>query len=81
MIFNSAIVDAIKFTYKEPFEPLFEKGAHSGSIVALALTPTKTIAGTLSTDKSVKFWNFSADQKLVLSFHFHENELAFDIHP
>jgi len=64
-IFNSAIVDAIKFTYKEPFEPLFEKGAHSGSILALALTPTKTICGTLSSDKKVKFWNFSADQKLI----------------
>lgn len=32
LVFNSAIVDAIKFTYKEPFEPLFEKGAHSGAI-------------------------------------------------
>lgn len=80
-IFNSAIVDAIKFTYKEPFEALFEKGAHSGPIVGLALCPTKTICGTLSSDKSVKLWNFSADHKLQLSFHFHEEEQAFDIHP
>lgn len=80
-IFNSAIVDAIKFTYKEPFEPLFEKGAHSGSILSIGLCPTKTIVGSLCDDKTVKFWNFSAEQKLMLSFSFHENEMAFDIHP
>ena len=80
-IFNSAIVDAIKFTYKEPFEALFDKGAHSGPIISMALSPTKTVCGTLSNDKTVKLWNFSADHKLQLSFHFHEEEMCFDIHP
>ena len=74
-------MDSIKFTYKEPFEALTEKGPHSGAILAIALSPTKNIVGTLSSDKTVKFWSFLSDRKLIFSYSFHENEMAFDIHP
>jgi WD40 repeat protein len=80
-IFNSAIVDAIKFTYKEPFEPLFEKGTHAGSIINVAITPSKTIMGSLSDDKTFKIWNFQGEQKQQFSCQFKETEYAFDIHP
>ena len=80
-VFNSAIVDAIKFTYKEPFDPLFEKGAHSGPIIALSQTPAKSICGTQSNDKTLKLWNFASEQKIMQSYSFFENEMAFDLHP
>ena len=58
-----------------------EKGPHSGPILQIALSPTKNIVGTLSSDKTVKFWSFLSDRKLIFSYSFHQNEMAFDIHP
>ena len=64
-VFNTGIVDAIKFTYKEPFEPLYEKGSHSGAIIGMGICPTKNILGTLSDDKTLKIWNYTNDQKQI----------------
>jgi len=41
-IFNIAIVDAIRSAYKNPFEAIFEKGVHKGTILNLSVCPSKS---------------------------------------
>lgn len=80
-VFNSSLVNAIKISYREPFEPLYQFGTHSGEIIDLVTIPSKSFVATLSRDKTLKFWSFSGEQKQLFSFDFPKNELAFDIHP
>lgn len=81
-IFNSSLVNAIKVSYKEPFEFLDPYGPHSGGIMSLSLCPSKSIIGTLSTDKTLKLWNYTASEKQLFSYEFLiMSQQAFDIHP
>jgi WD40 repeat protein len=80
-IFNSSLVNAIKVSYKEPFEFLDEHGPHSQAITHMAICPTKSLLGTLSEDKTLKFWNYQSSDKQLFSFEFHMSQQAFDIHP
>lgn len=80
-IFNSSLVNAIKVSYKEPFEFIDPYGPHSGNIISVALCPSKSIIGTLSSDKTLKFWNYTASEKQMFSYEFHMSQQAFDIHP
>ena len=69
-IFNSSLVNAIKVSYKEPFEFLDEFGPHSQGVTHMALCPTKSILGTLSDDKTLKFWNYLSTEKQIYSQEF-----------
>lgn len=80
-IFNSSLVNAIKVSYKEPFEFLDEFGPHSQAITNMAICPTKSLLGTLSEDKTLKFWNYMSSDKQMFSFEFHMSQQVFDIHP
>jgi len=80
-VFNSSLVNAIKVSYKEPFVCLNEYGPHSGPIKSIAVAPTKTVMATLSGDKTLKFWNYTASEKQLFSFDFIINEQCFDLHP
>jgi WD40 repeat protein len=80
-VFSSSLVNAIKVSYKEPFEFLDEFGPHSQGITQMALCPTKSVMGTLSEDKTLKLWNYMASDKQMFSFDFHMNQQTFDIHP
>lgn len=62
-IFNSSLVNAIKVSYKEPFEFLDEHGPHSQAITHMSICPTKSLLGTLSEDKTLKFWNYTSSDK------------------
>lgn len=80
-IFNAQLVDAIKVSYKEPYEPLYEFGAHTGKIQNLAVLPTKLMVGSLGSDETVKFWSFGGEDKQLFSFPFRFEALSFAIHP
>ena len=69
-LFNKAVVDAVKSVHKDPFEPIFEKGAHSGAITKLAVVPSKTLIATLSDDNTMKVWEFGNDHREIFSFFF-----------
>lgn len=80
-IFNVAVVDAIRTAYKDPFEPLFEKGVHKGNILNISTTPTRSIFASLGEDKYVKFWEFGQEFKGIFSEYFHEIPLCLCLHP
>ena len=80
-IFNIAVVDAIRTAYKDPFEPLFEKGVHKGNILNLSTTPTRSIFASLGEDKYMKFWEYGQEFKGIFSEYFHEIPLCLCLHP
>ena len=80
-IFNIAVVDAIRTAYKDPFEPLFEKGVHKGSILNIATTPTRSIFASLGEDKYMKFWEYGQEFKGFYSEYNHEIPLCLSLHP
>lgn len=80
-IFNIAVVDAIRTAYKDPFEPLFEKGVHKGNIVNISSTPTRSIIASLGEDYYVKLWEYGQEFKGIYSEYFHENPLSISLHP
>ena len=80
-IFNKAVVDAVKSVHKDPFEPLFEKGVHTGCIKTIAICPTKTIITSLAVDRTLKFWEFGTENREIFSQFFHEHALCVAIHP
>lgn len=80
-IFNIAVVDAIRTAYKDPFEPLFEKGVHKGNIVNLSITPTRSILASLGEDYYVKLWEYGQEFKGIYSEYFHESPLSISLHP
>ncbi|CAD8184741.1 unnamed protein product [Paramecium pentaurelia] len=79
--FNLAIVEALKSVQKDPFEPLFEKGVHKGTIFNIATTPMRSIIASVCDDKNIKFWDYSNDFKEMFSHQFHETPLSVAIHP
>ena len=80
-IFNKAVVDAVKSVHKDPFEPLFEKGVHTGAIKTIAICPSKTIITSLAADRTLKFWEFGTENREIFSRFLPENVLCVAIHP
>ena len=80
-IFNIAVVDEFRTTYKDPFEPIFEKGVHKGQILNLAVSPTRSILLSLSSDKTCKLWEYGQEFKETFSHYFHETPLCLSLHP
>lgn len=74
-------MEALKSVQKDPFEPLFEKGVHKGTIFNIATTPMRSIIASICDDKCIKFWDYSNDFKEMFSFQFHETPLSVAIHP
>ena len=58
-IFNFAVVDAVKTIYKDPFEPVYEKGIHAGAILSTSICPARSILSSLAEDKTLKLWDFA----------------------
>jgi WD40 repeat protein len=79
--FNLAIVEALKTVQKDPFEPLFEKGVHRGSILNLAMSPMRAVIASVCEDKTCKFWDYSNDFKELFSHQFHETPNCVALHP
>ena len=81
-IFNIAIVDAIRSAYKNPFEAIFEKGVHKGTILSLSVCPSKSQFVTICTDKTCKFWEYGNEFKEIFSYYFPETApLCSSFHP
>ena len=80
-IFNKAVVDAVKSSHKDPFEPIFEKGSHHGSILNLEVCPSKILIASLDNQKTIKFWEFGLENKELLSYTFHDNAQCMAFHP
>ena len=80
-IFNIAVVDAIRTAYKDPFEPLFEKGVHKGSILNISACPSKSIFVSLGEEKYAKFWEYGQEFKGIFSHYFHEIPQCLSLHP
>lgn len=80
-LFNKAVVDAVKSVHKDPFEPIFEKGAHSCVIKKIAICPSKTLLVSLSEDNTLKVWEFGNDHREVFSIFFHDNPTSVAFHP
>ncbi len=82
-LFNLAVVDAIKSVTKDPFEPLFEKGVHNGTILNLSLCPQRSILLTISSDKNAKLWEYSSEEgyKELISFFFYDQPYSVSLHP
>ena len=86
VIFNSNLVNSIKNASVEPFEFLYPHSTHSQGVTDIALTPSKSLAVTISKDKALKFWTYSGDQRQVFSydlsnFETSKHEIVFDLHP
>lgn len=75
------MVDAIKTAYKDPFEPIFEKGLHKGTINGLSSCVARAILVTLGQDKTCKFWEYGAEIKGLFSYSFIETPNCIDLHP
>ncbi len=80
-IFNKAVVDAVKSVQRDPFEPLFEGGVHTGTIKTFALCPTKTIITSLAADKTLKFWEYGSENREIFTCFFHDHPQCVAIHP
>ena len=80
-IFNKAVVDAVKSVHKDPFEPLFERGVHTGAIKAVALCPTKTVITSLAADRTLKFWEYGSEYREIFSYFFHDHPQCVAMHP
>lgn len=80
-IFNKAVVDAVKTMHKDPFEPLFEKGVHTGSICSINMCPSKTMIASLGEDHNVKFWEFGHENRGLHSAYYHETPNCIALHP
>lgn len=65
--FNLAIVEALRTVQKDPFEALFEKGVHRGSILGLATNPMRAVIATVCEDRTCKFWDYANDFKELFS--------------
>lgn len=86
VIFNSNLVNSIKNASVEPFDFLYPHSTHSQGVTDVALTPSKSLAVTVSKDKTLKFWTYSGDQRQVFSydlsnFETSKHEIVFDVHP
>lgn len=86
IIFNSSLVNTIKNSTMEPFEFLYPQGSHSSGVLDVVLPPTKSIAASMSRDKTLKIWQYGGDQKQIASYgfskyEFSKHELVIDIHP
>lgn len=80
-IFNKAVVDAVKTVHKNPFEPIFEKGVHSGAVLNISTCPSVTLITSLGEDHNIKFWEFGNENRGVLSCYFHETPQCVSVHP
>ena len=80
-IFNKAVVDAVKSVQRDPFEPIFDKGVHSGMIKTIALCPSKTLLASLADDNTIKFWEYGNEYRELYSCFFHDKPECVAIHP
>ena len=80
-VFNKAVVDAVKTMHKDPFEPLFERGVHSGSISSINMCPSKTMITSLGEDFHMRFWEFGHENRGLLSEKYVEVPNCFSLHP
>lgn len=63
-----AMVDAIKTAYKDPFEPVFEKGLQKGSILNIESCIARSVIVTLAQDKTCKFWEYGSEIRGIYIF-------------
>jgi hypothetical protein len=80
-IFNMAMVDAIKTAYKDPFEPIFEKGLQKGAILGIEGSIARSVIVTLAQDKTCKFWEYGNEIKGIYSYNFLESPFCSSLHP
>lgn len=80
-IFNVAMVDAIKTAYKDPFEPVFEKGLQKGAILGIESCVARSVIVTLAYDKTCKFWEYGSEIKGLYSYTFLDTPFCMGLHP
>lgn len=80
-IFNKAVVDAVKSVHKDPFEALYERGVHTGTIKAIAICPSKNIITSLAADRTLKFWEYGSENREIFSYFFHDHPQCVALHP
>ena len=44
---------------KNPYDPIFSKGVHKGTILKIATAPSQSAFATICEDKLVKLWYFN----------------------
>jgi len=70
----------------EPFEFLYPHGSHNSSVVKAAVIPSKSIIGSISTDRCFKMWQYNGDHKQLMSFEptsydLSNSSICMDMHP